>query len=403
MAVMGNPDRFFPRGDDRFRVEVLDDDVLLLDVQTNIVHRVPGAEVDRLLSGSVTYQTGHLPPGGARAIRRAVDQGSVARRSLLVGGGALVASGIMSSGLPFAAAAASLYPAPFDGTTYTDGWNGQTDGSGWSVSGPWSGDSAFYANPGGITSFQVVLHATSGGKDTTDESGSGHGAYIVATIDGLANTDNLNFYIRAGGEGGGAGTIRGGAGGIAVGVAVSEGASTDHWLLVAGAGGGDSGGAPGGHHSRDGGGERPGTAPSGSTGGTGGVNQVDEGAGVAERGTNGYDALATDTTTLVLPGSTGGPPTRPGEGGVESSGRLGGGGGGAGWAGGGGGGGSASGGTVANAGVTDGGGGGGGSSLIRTSALGGPQPGFISSYSIYTVARPRLVNGAANVRFEAWS
>ena len=54
MAVVGNPNRFFPRGDDRFRVEVLDDDVLVLDVQTNIVHRVPGAEVDRLLSGTVT-------------------------------------------------------------------------------------------------------------------------------------------------------------------------------------------------------------------------------------------------------------------------------------------------------------------------------------------------------------
>ena len=393
MTVMGNPDRFFPAGDDRFRVEVLDDDVLLLDVQTNIVHRVPGAEVDRLLSGSVTWATGHLPPGGARAIRRAVDSGSVARRSLLVGGGALVASGILSTGLPFAAAAASLFPAPFDGTTYTEGWNGQTEGSRpgddrlfgpgtefW-IQGPASGDfpGAF---DGTTKSAQVILHATSGtarASDGSDATPLGHGAYIVATISGIP-TGGPGFYFSI--RGGGDGSVGAGDGGNAVGAMLWAGGGDPDWLVVAGAGGGDGAapdletpGAAGGRHSGAGSGANPGQGASGSSGGARGTaNPVGSTPPTNVDSRNGYNAttdanLGSGTELGYMPGRGGYP---------------GGGGGGAGWAGGGGGGTSS--------------GGGGGSSFFKTTGSGA----LVSAYSIYTVPRAYSSDGST-VRVELYT
>lgn len=398
MVVHGNPARRFSQGDPRFRVEVLDDDVLLLDVQTSIVHRVPGGEVDRLLSGVLTYQTGHLPSGGAEAIRRALSNGSLQRRSVLVGGGALVASGILSTGLPFAAAAMSDFPSPFDSSVYTEGWNAQTAstvaGDDWPLGGEWDSARRKFTLPANVTEVQVVLHATSGTRDQegvgdgpalseTYETGSGHGAYIVATIEGLAVFSaprDLYFTLRAGGRGGGNanGNQRGGYGGIAVGVHLWDGGGTPTWFAVAGAGGGDggSGANPGGRWALPGGGDLGGSAPSGTTGGLGGSAGA---ASSSTAGTVGYDAntASGDLGRAVTS-------TAWGAGGSQA-----GGGGGAGWASGGGGGGDT---------TETGGGGAGGSSFINPSTT-GPR---VTSHSIYTVPRAYKRDGST-VRIEVYT
>lgn len=301
MVSVGNPDRYFFRGDPRFRVEVLDDDVLLVDVQTSVVHRVPGADIDLLLAGTTTLMSGHLPPGGADAIRLALTSGALNRRSLLVGGGALAASGIMATALPFAAAALSFsYLPPADGQNFSnteyDASDGQAALSGNPPAGAWTAtrlNTGFANSSGSPLSVQVLLHATSGtvyvgpeydefGEEViVDESallatGAGSGAYIVATVQlppapPAPVLERLYFSLRVGARGDRNGGT--GYGGVAVGAYIWDGGNsveTTQWFAAAGAGGGDGAAAPGGRWGVDGSGANPGLRANGSTGGTGG-------------------------------------------------------------------------------------------------------------------------------------
>jgi hypothetical protein len=404
MVSKGDPDRFFLRGHPRFRVEVLDDDVLLVDIQTGVVHRVPGPDVDLLLSGTTTLMSGHLPPGGAEAIRRSLTSSDIGRRSLLVGSGALAATGIISTALPFAAAALSFtYLPPADGGSFeTTAW-GQADKSGtsanWGLNGVWTAASVAtgVANSGGDTrSVQILLHATSGTAYNDDTGstaiGSGSGAYIVANVQLPIGSPQIYFSLRAGAPGNVNRAT--GLGGVAVGAYTWDGGSfsTTSWFLVAGAGGGDglgtagSGtgvGAPGGRWGVNGGGADPGTRANGGTGGTGGAGErTSLTAQLAETSGQGYDAI---TGSSVLGRGQNDPSGRPSK--VDfypGASAFGGGGGGAGWASGGGGG--------TNS------GGGGGSSFIRTTGA-GP---IVTSYVIYSFPREWSSNGSTT-RFEVYT
>jgi hypothetical protein len=396
MVSVGNPDRYFFRGDPRFRVEVLDDDVLLVDVQTSVVHRVPGSDVDLLLAGTTTLMSGHLPPGGADAIRLALTTGTVRRRSLLVGGGALAASGIMATALPFAAAALSFsYLPPADGQTFsTTSFNASNidsaSKSGWPLAGAWTAGriaTGFGNSSGSPLSVQVLLHATSGTEFDDDTSslatGSGSGAYIVATVQLPANSPPLFFSLRVGARGNV--NRETGYGGVAVGAYTWDGGvvSSTQWFAVAGAGGGDGIAAPGGRWGVDGSGENPGLRANGSTGGTGGTGSRGANAVTlpATEG-QGYDAITGSPLLGRGPADSVSAPSRvdfyPG---ASASG---GGGGGAGWASGGGGG--------TNS------GGGGGSSFLKTSGT-GP---VVTSHVIYSFPRAFADNGSTT-RFELYT
>ena len=342
-------------GESRFRVEVVDDDVLVLDVAERLVHLIPGRDVDRWLAGRAA-PPGHLPEGALAAVRASLQGRRVARRRVLLSGGALAACGIVTSRLPFAAAASS-------DLTITRS----------------EGDVELAAISGGVTSasyldtsaiadgtVQVLLRATRGGDGGADQPGSGGaGAYLAATIAGIPTGGRLYFKVGTGGLADGSDAyparLHGGAGGTAPAVSWS-GTSPFTFLAVAGAGGGAGGGDDGGDFGQDGGG--------GAAAGRGATTSSAGAAGTLPGG-----AYVRNAQAGYGPGSTGTPGSRfvggsvGGIGGIpdQSNGdRLFGGGGGAGLYQGGGGHGESS-----EPDPAPGGGGGGGSTYLRTTEAGG--------------------------------
>lgn len=362
-------------------------------MQTAVIHRVPGSDVDLLLSGTTTLMSGHLPPGGADAIRQAMTAGAVRRRALLVGSGALAASGILGTMLPFAAAALSFSRLGFDDGYATEEFDASdvasASKSGYPLSGSWTAGriSTGFRNSGSDPlTVQVVLHATSGtayDDDTGSQAiGSGSGAYIVATVSLPANSPVLYFSLRNGARGNNNRLT--GHGGVAVGAYLWDGgvAESTEWFAVAGAGGGDGAAGPGGRWGQNGGGADAGLAAVGGTAGIGGTGtRTDFGAdnptGVGYDAISGSPLLGRGATD---PGSA--PPSKIAY--FPSISASGGGGGGAGWASGGGGG--------TNS------GGGGGSSYLRTSG-GGP---IVTSHVIYSVPRDYSSDGTT-ARFELYT
>ena len=243
-------------GASRFRVEILDDDVLVLDTHEHLIHRIPGAVVDDLVAGRRPAAGGHLPAAALPALRAALAGRPMARRRVLLSGGALAASDIVTLGLPFAAAAASraigVYPGDADVTVF----DGNTTGN------------ATYNHTAGVAggTARILLRATNGGGGGANQTGSGgRGAYVAITLSDVpaGTAATLGAYLRfrsgQGGDGGqefpstlDAATF-GGEGGQGVGVGWYAG-STMTWLAVAGGGGGAGGGVDGGDHGQPGGG-----------------------------------------------------------------------------------------------------------------------------------------------------
>lgn len=258
-------------GESRFRVEVVDDDVLVLDVVERLIHRIPGSAVDDLLAGRPVASSGHLPEGAAEAVRAALGGRRVARRKVLMSGGALAAGGIVTLGLPFAAAAASRALNLSGTETELQAISGGTTNTTFLVGSAISGGTV-----------QVLVRATRGGDGGSSQPGSGgDGAYIAATISSIPSTaDRLYFRWGQGGYADDATnsipSLYGGSGGSAGAVSWSAGGSFTY-LAVAGGGGGAGGGASGGDFGQPGGGGaagggagtasavgQPGTSPGGN-------------------------------------------------------------------------------------------------------------------------------------------
>jgi hypothetical protein len=342
-------------GESRFRVEVVDDDVLVLDVVERLIHRIPGVEIDELLAGRPTPSLTHLPEQSLAAVRAALAGRPLARRRVLISGGVLAASGIVTLGLPFAIAAASPVLSLAGGETELRAIVGSS---------PSITSLSVVEVSGGQV--QVLLRATDGGDGAAAQNArGGRGAYVAATIADIPATGNLFFRTGAGGD---AGEIRypafeagsrGGSGGTAV--AVSFGASTSPtvFLAVAGAGGGAGGGHDGGAFGQSGSGAGGGGAGTDSAVGAAGTRSASVSAASSPGGgpTQGYPG---HRDTLFSGGSVGGDGAVPSQ--VS---RLFGGGGGAGYYQGGGGG------DESATGLQDGGGGGGGSNFFSTTVVAG--------------------------------
>ena len=364
-------------GESRFRVEVVDDDVLVLDVVERLIHRIPGSEVDELLAGRPTRSLTHLPEQSLTAVRAALSSSAVARRRVLMSGGVLAASGIVTFGLPFAIAAASPVLSLAGGETEYRAIVGSS---------PTTESLDVAAISGG--SVQVLLRATKGGDGAAAQNArGGEGAYLAATISDIPATGTLFFRAGAGGD---AGEIRypsfdagyrGGRGGTAVAVSFSPpGIPTTYtFLAVAGAGGGAGGGQDGGAFGQAGGGDRGGGAGTASAVGAAGASSANVAAPAREGGApvNGYPG---HRLTLFIGDTVGGDGEVPSQ--VS---RPFGGGGGAGYYQGGGGA------SASASGLTDGGGGGGGSTYFGTAVASGTPR--VTSSQVFPSGNP-LATGA---------
>jgi hypothetical protein len=349
-------------GESRFRVEILDDDVLVLDTHLHLIHRIHGTDVDDLLAGRPSTAAGHLPAESLPALGAALDGRPVARRRVLMSGGALAASGIVTLGLPFAAAAASraigVYPPDADVTVF----NGNTTGN------------ETYNHTAGVSggTVRILLRATNGGNGGTSQAGvGGAGSYVAVTLSSVPTSGGyLRFRPGLGGDAGPTSattdtSLFGGDGGQGVGVAWVPSSGSLTWLAVAGGGGGAGGGVDGGDYGQPGGGGTrgggAGTTSSAGAAGTGGhsgiIREAKAGGGPVTDPAAGQPAIGSRSSVSIAVAGTnlGGSAEIS-----ELSSRQQGGGGGAGYYQGGGG--------LTNsvAGAADGGGGGGGSNYFLT-------------------------------------
>ena len=342
-------------GRNRFRVEFLEDGVLLLDSTLGTVSRCSWALIDEVRAGAASG----LSPEHHEALLRALkDEGGLApvsrRRVVLAGAGSVIASSTLL--LPGAARAASADLAAgsgwVTGTTYYDFVNssGATTGTEWTngVDSPRGyigllvGDMASVG--GSLYRCQILLQGENGAG-----AAGGAGMSIIANLTIDSNSwDALEPAF-------GVATPGGNRGGWAAGAFLEDPFAPAYQWVAAAAGGGGAGqssaGGDGGAGGRaffqtgrtgsDGSGSSPGIGGGGASGLTPGAGASGPaGSGIAGTARTGsapsggqYDALGT------------------GGGATNSAAR--GGGGGAGWAGGGGGG---------SAGFDGGGGGGGGGS-----------------------------------------
>lgn len=364
-------------GGRRFRVEFLEDGVLLLDSTLGTVSRCSWSLVDEIRGGAPSG----LSPEHDEALRHALrSEGGLSpvsrRRVVKLGVGSVIASSTLV--LPGAARAASVDLTAgsgwVSGSTYYEFTRNSSSGS---TAIEWSSGNETLRMYEGVSvglemqsiggSFyrcQILLQGENGGGGGGPDGGAGGaGMSIIAnlTIDSSA-WDALEPAYGYGGSG----STGGGRGGLAAGAFLENGiAETHQWVAAAAGGGGGgegqsiygggsfAGGAGGraffqsGRSGEAGGGDAPtgGGGASGLTPGSGGVGSQGNGsAGTARSGsapTGGqYDAL--------------------GSGGDSVNAAADGGGGGSGWAGGGGGGTTGFGGGGA--------GGGGGSSYIWSGA-----------------------------------
>lgn len=386
---------------ERFRVEVADDDVLVLDRRHHLVHRIPGALVDDLVRGVPLPELSHLPEEALPFVRDSLAGTSVARRRLLVSGGALAVGGIITSALPFAAAAASRY-LTFTGAgvqTFTahSGSGSTTDVNAFGGSGL-----SLAAIDGG--QIQVLMSGTQGGVGGTGTTGTpGLGTYAFLEIRNLPATNltaagSLVLSLRLGGEGDhlDRSPVAGGDGGMGAFVYLQkfEGPSDPAVLtmLAAAAGGGGASGAGNGGDAGLGSGGA-GTSTTAGNGGGGATTSAGGAAGVMSDGL-GHLGGGPAAAGLTIAGDdqfVGTARSNPAwsYGGVAQD-RRAGGGGGAGFMFGGGG---AAGSIGASAPYADdAGGGGGGASYTKTSTT-GPGDAYVHTQQLMTTART-LESGA---------
>lgn len=386
---------------ERFKVELHDEDVLVLDLRHHLVHRIQGVLVDDLMRGAELPELAHLPVEAIQFVRDSLAGTRVARRRVLISGGALAVGGIITSALPFAAAAASRY-LTFSGAgvqTFTahSGSGSTTDVN------AFGGSGLNLANIDG-GQIQVLMSGTQGGVGGTGTTGTpGLGTYAFLEIRNLPATNNtaagsLVLSLRQGGTGnqGGASPVAGGDGGMGAFVHLTkfEGPSDPAvltMLAAAGGGGGASGAGNGGDAGLGSGAN--GTSTTAGNGGGGATTSAGGAAGVMSDGL----------------GHLGGGPARAGltiagndqfvdivrsnpawsYGGIAQDRRAGGGGGAGFMFGGGGEVGSKS---VAEPYPDNAGGGGGGASYTKTSTT-GPGDAFVHTQQLMTTART-LQSGA---------
>ena len=247
---------------DRIRVEVIGSDVVVLDPDRGIVHRIAPLEAQMLAAGHVEPFIASLGAEVTEAVVTALSVRRWDRRTLLGSGSALVAAGVTTLLLPSAVAAAS----PFDENIGSLGGFEAGTISFTSVEGgalttstspnyvvP-SGLSTVntrahgrWTIPTGVTRIQIVAYSTSGttafALDSSTEPSPytgqpGRGVQAVGTFElPDAATRYLGIFFSGSTRWGE--TPSGGFGASAVGAAFINGTTnTVAWLLVAGGGGG---------------------------------------------------------------------------------------------------------------------------------------------------------------------
>jgi hypothetical protein len=371
---------------DRVRVERLGDELLVLDPERGVVHRIAAVDVRAIAAGHAAAYEGAMSAPALDAVVQALGAPRWDRRRVLASGAALVGAGVATVLLPSAAAAASLaIMGVAFGTGFDNEFTVQADTVNTALSGTtqaFSVNTAAYGRwevPSGVTEIQVVIATTMGtiaartGQDApspyTGQPGRGVLAAATFTV-----TPGFLLAVKFSGardwstEGAGAG-----GGAVGIGEPIFNGNGSGQWLLVGGAGGGagDAGKNPNftvGNRYRDVGslGGNGGDAGRGGTANSGenGVNKGDVG---------GIGGAGASTSAAGLGGTgngdgqVGGSPSVPGTnnnettlgigGQTQNTTNNGGGNGGCGYYGGG----SGGGGTLEGA----GGGGGGGSSFIN--------------------------------------
>jgi len=382
---------------ERFRVELHDDDVLVLDLRHHLVHRIPGSLVDDLIRGVPLPELAHLPAEALPFVRESLAGGRVARRRVLISGGALAIGGIITSALPFAAAAASRYLTFTDATVQTftahEGSGSTTDVN--RIQG--FGGTVLTLDQIGEGRIQVLMSGTQGGIGGTGTTGTpGLGTYALVEIANLPATNStsagrLALSLRQGGAGNSTAQpapVAGGEGGMGAFVYLTklEGPGEPAVLTMiaaAAGGGGASGSGSGGDASLGNGGN--GTSDTTGKGGGGASTAAGgaEGAVIADGYLSGgapRPGLTVLSTNQTVPVARSNPAWSYG--GFASNRRAGGGGGAGFMFGGGGDAGSIGAGPY----PVDAGGGGGGASYTKTSTTGAGDP-YVTTQRLMTTAR----------------
>jgi len=246
---------------DRIRVEVIGSDIVALDPDRGIVHRIAPLEAQMLAAGHVEPFLASLGAEVTEAVVTALSVRRWDRRTLLGSGSALVAAGVTTLLLPSAVAAASLFDANIgslggfeDGAaTFTSVEGSAIDdtnpkfieASGFTVNARAHGR---WTIPTGVTRIQIVAYSTSGttafALDSSTEPSPftgqpGRGVQAVGTFDlPDAGTRYLGIYFSGSQRWASNETPSGGYGASAVGATFINDAGTVEWLLVAGGGGG---------------------------------------------------------------------------------------------------------------------------------------------------------------------
>ncbi len=383
---------------DRFKVELHDDDVLVLDLRHHLVHRIPGALVDDLVRGVPRPELSHLPAEALPFVRDSLAGTLVARRRFLISGGALAVGGIITSALPFAAAAASRYLTFTDGSVKTfvahDGSGSTSDVNRVDL----FGGSFLRLSDIVNGEIQVLMSGTQGGIGGTGTTGTpGLGTYAFLEIRNLPATNavagSLVLSLRQGGTRnlGSVTPVVGGDGGMGAFIYLQkfpggEGESPELTMIAAAAGGGGASGTGNGGNAALGAGAN-GTSTTAGNGGAGASTTAGGAAGVMADGQGhlGGGPAAAGLTVDAEDQLVGVARSNPAwsYGGIATN-RRAGGGGGAGYMFGGGG---AAASISASAPYADNaGGGGGGASYTKTATTGAGDP-YVHTQRIMTTAR----------------
>jgi hypothetical protein len=383
---------------ERIRVERSGDELLVLDPERGLLHRVLPLDARAIAeSRDLPHYAATLGPVVLDAVQRALSEQRWDRRRVLASSAVAAAAGITTVLLPSAVMALSVGGVAF-GRDYENGaflLNPQniasTAGISNSISGGTltGGGAGRWFVPAGITQVEILAIGTDGSEGPGREGRNGLGG-TAAAVGGrfpVAQGEILLITFRASlGRGDSAGF-----GGAAAGVAVYRSASLSEWLVVAGGGGGggrDGSTDPGESYV----GGRGGDAGTGADAGSGQAGQYSGTGSPLSLGAGGAGATLSAPGTGggvsvdALQGGTGGSPATLtfeakadmlGRGGEPGNATYNGGAGGAGLYGGGAGQG------VATTGVT--GAGGGGSSYLNTPKLAPVSPGS----TIGPFSRPR--------------